>query len=855
MARMATSSDPSWQIQRMYERPIDYLFHDAMVESLNLGTGLSHWSGHGNQDGIYKAEGSQAFFVSSDAAALTNGDKLGIAVSNACDQAAWDMGTADGDCFAEHLVTNPDGGMVAAIMNTREGYGAFEGGNYCVGPSERLDTTFFAGVFGNLYHTGEALAYAKATWVPWADSAERYAMQRWCIYDLNLVGDPELPIWTTEPAAATVQHNGVVALGQNVPYTVTVTDNSVPVKGAMVVLKKSDEVNLSGRTDSAGSVTLSISARTPGRMSMLVSAHNYFNHQDSVLVASARYLTHLRHEILDPAPGGNNDSILNPGESVNMPVWIKNWGNLAAVGVSVTLRSLDPAIEILDSTKLVGDIPSGDSACTAGAGFEFRVSDTCSNAHQSTLRVYCTDNMDSSWTSDFKITVGNCVLSYSGKRVHDPRPGGNNNGRLDGGDTGELFLTLRNTGEGHGYNIRAVLRSRDPLFQVLDSVSTWARICCDTTGENPADSFVVHVDASVAPETEFPCTLLLSGDNYYRAVLPVTVLVGELRGVDPIHDNKTPALYWAIDNVDEGYAGRPDYDWIEIRGRGFRLGLSDDETVPVDLPAAFGPIRFYYQPYPCISVCSNGWIAPGLSYVSSPFNSALPIGGLPNAIFANWDDLDPTRGGSIWVYHDAARHAFIVEWDSVAYKNDSLGADKFEIVIFDTTLAAPDGNSEILVQYMTANGLRSSTAGIQDPSRTFSINCLFDNAYNRGTATIRPRSAIKYTTAIASAEVSEPRPVATPTRLGIYAARNPFRGTARVQFSLPAAAPVRIGVYDTDGRLVRTLLDRGEALKPGSYTLTWNGRDAAQRSVASGIYFYRLETPQGTVACKAIKLD
>ena len=50
---------------------------------------------------------------------------------------------------------------------------------------------------------------------------------------------------------------------------------------------------------------------------------------------------------------------------------------------------------------------------------------------------------------------------------------------------------------------------------------------------------------------------------------------------------------------------------------------------------------------------------------------------------------------------------------------------------------------------------------------------------------------------------------------------------------------VKLCVYDLTGRKVKTLVS--EKWRPGSFSVTWDGTDALSRSVASGIYFYRLE--------------
>ncbi len=50
----------------------------------------------------------------------------------------------------------------------------------------------------------------------------------------------------------------------------------------------------------------------------------------------------------------------------------------------------------------------------------------------------------------------------------------------------------------------------------------------------------------------------------------------------------------------------------------------------------------------------------------------------------------------------------------------------------------------------------------------------------------------------------------------------------------------RISVWDVSGRLVRTLLD--EDLPPGIARVRWDGTDASGAPVASGAYFFRLES-------------
>lgn len=82
---------------------------------------------------------------------------------------------------------------------------------------------------------------------------------------------------------------------------------------------------------------------------------------------------------------------------------------------------------------------------------------------------------------------------------------------------------------------------------------------------------------------------------------------------------------------------------------------------------------------------------------------------------------------------------------------------------------------------------------------------------------------------------------------------NPFRSATTIAFDLPAGArDARVSVYDTAGRLVRSL-DASTA-RAGSNRVVWDGRDARDRRVASGVYLYRLEAAGEALTRKVVVL-
>ena len=87
---------------------------------------------------------------------------------------------------------------------------------------------------------------------------------------------------------------------------------------------------------------------------------------------------------------------------------------------------------------------------------------------------------------------------------------------------------------------------------------------------------------------------------------------------------------------------------------------------------------------------------------------------------------------------------------------------------------------------------------------------------------------------------------------GPRAEPNPFRTGTQLSFSLERLGTVRISVVDVTGRTVRTLLD---GLAPaGASRISWDGRDQGGSAVAAGVYFFRLETEEGTHTVKTTRL-
>jgi hypothetical protein len=837
-----------WYRQNLDTLMCQYHGNDSIAAIINEGRGVVNYRGHGDIDQWYTManQGGAPWYIS-NVNALNNGDLTPMVFNIAC--LCGDIYQAT--CLSEAWMRKYPGGASGSFAATQASYTL---------PNHGICSTIVRSMCDTWTITVPGVRnYVLPVWdIGWIQcNIDAYVAKYWPgspypdnIYMYLNLGDPAMECWSGgHPQAATVTYPPTVPIG---PYSlpVSVQVNGQPVQNALVCAWKDVEFYEAGYTDAAGEVSLNINSTSPGSFFVTVSnGHANATPPTPILpfegtclarTSNSPYVIHYRHAIDDAA--GNNDGIVNPGETINMPTWVKNLGTLTGNGVTGKLRTTDVSVTVTDSAKTFGTIPAGDSAYTGSDGFEFRVGDTCTNGHNIGFTLTCRDANDSTWNSSFSVRVGTGIMNYAGKRTYDPPPGGNNNGRIDPGEDAQVFASLRNSGLGNGYNVRGVLRSGDSRFTVTDSAGTWGTVLRDSTREN-ADGFGVNADASILPETPIPCTLYVYADGNYSARFSFTLVIGEIRASDPTPDNASPPVYWAYDSGDSNYTERPDFNWIEIRGRGTTISLSDDQTVQISLPTAFGPLKYYGQRYTQLSICSNGFIMPGSYTITTWTNAALPTSTMAApAICASWDDLYPPVGGGVKYFHDTLSHCFIVEWDSVAYYSPQTNWDKFEFLFFDTTLASPDGQSKIVCQYLTANSYSSNTMGIQNQTYDIGINCLFNGSYNRGSLPVVPNSAIKYTTIVPTNGVAEPgaAPVfRNDVPFAIYP--NPFKGKVQVRCQVPLAGPVSLRVYDISGREVNTLCN--ENLKSGTYTFTWNGTDNSGNAVSAGVYFYQLETP------------
>ena len=85
---------------------------------------------------------------------------------------------------------------------------------------------------------------------------------------------------------------------------------------------------------------------------------------------------------------------------------------------------------------------------------------------------------------------------------------------------------------------------------------------------------------------------------------------------------------------------------------------------------------------------------------------------------------------------------------------------------------------------------------------------------------------------------------------------NPFTNTSQITVEIAetriTGVPITLSIYDIQGRLIRTLANG--TYFPGAFAFRWDGTDETGRSLAAGVYFYRILSDDFQETRKLVKL-
>jgi hypothetical protein len=495
-----------------------------VTTAFNNGRTVMAYTGHGSQTSWSGPSFSQA-----NVNALTNANMPAFVTSFACQTGDFSYG----ECFGETWIRAGGKGAIAYWGSSvysywdeddilqRRLFDAFLDSGYTMIGGMTVKAKLDFGRFYN-WNSGPSV------------TVRRY------LEEYNILGNAGVDMYTQQPETMTVSHPHQVPTGPS-QISINVQAVSQPLKEALVcVMRPTTKAILgAGYTDASGNIILNINPGASDSLAVTVTAHNCVPYQGRMQATDGAYVWYYKHILSDPL--GNNDGILNPGETAGIMLWLKNFGTDTAKAVSAKLRSTDPLIAITDSSEYYGDLAPGDSLGILGYSLE--ASAAAPDSHSAMFAVEVRDSRDTVWQSGFSQLIKAPVLAYKSYLVLDPPAGGNNDHILEPGESDSIRVTIINSGGQAATGTTALLSTSDPYLTITGNTASYG----DPGAYGSAVSDPAYcVTAGAPPATPYYAWVRLNlsalGGGYARTD-SFRVVIGSAGFFDNVEDANLTAKY------------------------------------------------------------------------------------------------------------------------------------------------------------------------------------------------------------------------------------------------------------------------------------------------------------------------
>lgn len=664
-------------------------------------------------------------------------------------------GNFDGDGTSEHWLA-PAG---QTSSNPKGAIGCV--GMHGSGTHTRFNNIVDAGVMYGLYALdietqGAALIAGKLELYRNYWTTNPTDVNNFCYWS-NLMGDPAVPVWRKRPVPPRVTTRTTIDRGtNNLAVQVANSENLQPIAGAFVCLQKGAETYSRGYTDAAGNLNLPCSTATTGYLYVTVTKDDLQTYVDSVqVVNSAASLAYSSVDIDDDNTGGtvgDNNDVLNPGETIDLRIVLTNSGTSSTVtGISGTLTSSSAGIQITQAASTYPNIAPG---ATANPATPFRIVVTSIfNREPVTFFLNLTSSAGTqSVRLDLTPVAGDVTFvssTFSG-------PGGS----VDPGESGGFTVTFQNSGNRSLTTAAGVLRSLDAYISVTDSVGSYGTVSAASNSTNTTNPYAITASAGAYNGHRAQMQLVVTAAGGFRDSTNFTLTIGNQTTTSPTGPDAYG--YYAFDNTENQPPNSGSvYEWIELYPTpGTSLNFNDngenqDVSTVLTLPFTF---QFYGQTFNQITVCSNGWLAFG-AYTITDFRNyrmGSPLGP-PYQVAAYWDDLAASGAATnVYYWYDETNHLYVVEWRCRTLWTSVN--EYFEIILYDPAFyGSATGDGKIKVQYNTVNlspnqdgGANDdnlyASVGIQNGDHSIGLDYYYWNSYSPGSASLVAGRSIMYTT-------------------------------------------------------------------------------------------------------------
>ncbi len=366
------------------------------LSGLNQGRHLVNHAGHGY---YAKLEVGGELLLSSHVDGLINRERPFLFYTISCYSGGFHV-----DCIGESFLLNPDGGAYAFIGNTS--YGWFESGNPFL-YSAQFDTLFFKilispEMFGITRRLGEVFVRSKTPFISFDDDP-----YRWSQFSLNLLADPEVPIFQRDPLTPEVTYPSFLPIA-TCTVRVHVQRNGINYFGATVCLWKEGDFYLVQHTNTYGFADFILSPSLHGICHVTVTGPGISPYEGVIFIGDSLFPDFYVDRYLirnDPS----RDMRLDPGETADLVTIVGNLGERDGDGVSARISTDEMYITIIDSQAYLGKIKIGDER---EGIFIVQAAEETPIEYEATLNLHLETDRGYREKVPFKIKIGRVAHPY-----------------------------------------------------------------------------------------------------------------------------------------------------------------------------------------------------------------------------------------------------------------------------------------------------------------------------------------------------------------------------------------------------------------------------------------------------------
>jgi len=413
---------------------------------------------------------------------------------------------------------------------------------------------------------------------------------------------------------------------------------------------------------------------------------------------------------------------------------------------------------------------------------------------------------------------------------------GNNNGKLDRGETANLTVKLKNIGGANFSNLNTILTTNDSYITILDNTGYFGSLMEDSSKENFDDPYVITVSPNIP----------------YGHTIQFSLIANDGPFVDTFFFNMIVEYHYLIWNPDSTPG-----NGIAVHNILDSLGYAGiySQTLPVD------ELNLYQSIFIFLGVWPNKYIIRAESTEAQVLEYYLEC--LDGRVYL--------EGGDVWYYDPnfLGGHNFgpIFGINPIADGSNDLGPVVGEPATFTEGMFFNYGGENSFIDRITPTG-NGSFLILRDFDQGYGCGVARDAGNYRTVGTslelgglidsIAPSTRailldsimrffnIKPMTGIA--EQLAHRVTANEVRLNVQPSL--FRNSLRVRLmGQELRSPIALQIYDVSGRMVKSLVI------PESGVGFWSGDDSYGFPLPSGIYFIHYEGSGKRLIKKVVKVN